>query len=78
MVLLLASFEDLKAHYETYPVLVRPSYRKYVKDNVEFVSIMAGQYGWKGKLDANIEKWLKEVKAIEIIDSIPDELFFMG
>jgi len=39
---------------------------------------MAGQYGWKGKLDANIEKWLKEVKAIEIIDSIPDELFFMG
>jgi hypothetical protein len=77
LVLELASFEDLKSHYETYPFLVRPHYRKYVKDSVEYVKIMAGQYGWEGKFDADIEKWLKETKAVEVIDAIPDELFFM-
>jgi uncharacterized membrane-anchored protein len=64
-------------HYENYSQFVKVFYKTYSKENVEYIKIIAGQLGWEGKLNEELKKWLEEVKAVEVKEAIPDELFFM-
>jgi uncharacterized membrane-anchored protein len=77
MVILVNDLETVKMHYENYSQLVKVFYKTYSKENVEYIKIIAGQLGWEGKLNEELKKWLEEVKAVEVKEAIPDELFFM-
>jgi uncharacterized membrane-anchored protein len=77
MVILVNDLETVKMHYENYSQFVKVFYKTYSKENVEYIKIIAGQLGWEGKLNEELKKWLEEVKAVEVKEAIPDELFFM-
>ena len=77
MVILVNDLETVKMHYENYSQFIKVFYKTYSKENVEYIKIIAGQLGWEGKLNEELKKWLEEVKAVEVKEAIPDELFFM-
>jgi len=77
LVILVNDLETVKMHYENYSQFVKVFYKTYSKENVEYIKIIAGQLGWEGKLNEELKKWLEEVKAVEVKEAIPDELFFM-
>jgi hypothetical protein len=76
MVIVVDSFDVVKSHYDKYYLFIRVFYSSEVIEGKEYVRITAGEVGWRGPLTEEIKKWLSEVKAVRVVEAIPDELFF--